>query len=148
MKCKVINLLIFNFLFKRRQSNSKVSLVLRRPSCQDIQRRVRSDTASSITTKAERDWRGNDCEELFQEDPRKTYRDVTSIKVSAFTFPEVLPVHLRWFWVAKGLAIIPRYLMTGEIVTQEKFSYSDARHVLALFLSPEVMEFSVEAAVA
>ena len=64
----------------------------------------------------------------------------------AFTFPEVLPAHLRWFWVAKVLAIIPRVLMTGEVVTQDKFIYSDAKQVLALFFSPEEMDMPVEIA--
>ena len=101
---------------------------------------------STISTKADRNWIENDLEEVFQQELRETTKDVPSLKVLAFTFPEVLPAHLRWFWVAKVLAIIPRVLMTGEIVTQDKFTYSDARQVLALFFSLEEMDMPVEIA--
>ena len=101
---------------------------------------------NTISTKADRNWIENDLEEVFQQELRETTKDVPSLKVLAFTFPEVLPAHLRWFWVAKVLAIIPRVLMTGEIVTQDKFTYSDAKQVLALFFSPEEMDMPVEIA--
>ena len=98
-----------------------------RSSYQDIQRRVMGETASTISTKADRNWLENECEEVFQQELRKTAKNVTSLKLLAFTFPAVLPAHLRWFWVAKVMAIIPRFLMTGEIIMQEHFTYSNAR---------------------
>ena len=101
---------------------------------------------SNLSTKSDRNWIDNDIEPVFQQVMRDTAKDVASLKVLAFTFPEVLPAHLRWFWVAKVLATIPRLLMTGKIITPDKFTYSDANQVLALFFSPEEMSMPVEAA--
>ena len=82
------------------------------------------------------------CEYIIN-DIEKTPKDVYSIKKLAFSFPERLPCKLQWFWMAKVLAVLARFILIRVIEIKEDFTAYDARKILKCFLSDDVMDKSV-----
>ena len=99
-------------------------------------------TPNNIPEKAKRDfvvW-----EPIFQEKIKETNHDVASLKSLAFNIPPKLPPKLAWFWVAKVMDVLARFVMMGGIDMKDSFSASDARKILSCFLGMDQMDHSVE----
>ena len=101
-----------------------------------------SYTPNTIPEKASGDFNGwND---RFKEEIEDTTKDVESLKKLAFTVPEELPLKLHWFWVAKVLADIARFMLVRTIEIKEDFTSYDAKKILNFFLSDVEMDMEFD----
>ena len=82
-------------------------------------------------------------EPIFREQVEETSNDVASLKSLPFNIPPKLPPKLAWFWVAKVMAVLARFVMMGGIDMKDSFSASDARKILSCFLGVDQMDHSV-----
>ena len=74
------------------------------------------------------------------EDMENTAKDVESIKDLAFSIPDGLPSKLEFFWVAKVLAVLARFILVGVIEFKDDFTAYDAKKILYCFLSATEMD--------